>query len=214
MSVGPALRDDVGVLGRALAALAPQGLLVGCRRIETGDAVHILPREGETIQSRMLSGRDASGAGRLIAHRLLQQLGCEDVAILRGKAGEPTWPAGFVGSIAHDDTTAIAVVGRIETIRSVGVDIELATPLPLDLEPVVVTPRDRLEDCDPVLASKIAFVIKEAAYKASFPLDGEVLGFDDITVDVSAAEAIVANGRRFSVRLGVSTHVMALAFAT
>lgn len=214
MSVGSALHDNVEALGQALAALAPRGLLVGCRRIETGDAGYILPREGETILSRTVSGRDASGAGRLIAHRLLQQFGCEDVVISRGKAGEPIWPAGFVGSIAHDDTVAIAAVGRVETIPSVGIDIEPTTPLPFDLEPVVVTPRDRLEDCDPALAGKIAFVVKEAAYKASFPLDGEVLGFDDIAVDISEAKATVANGRCFSVRLEVSSHVVALAFAT
>lgn len=208
----PASRDEVRALEQALAALAPPGLLVGCRRIETGDASHILTGESGTILSRTPHGRDASGAGRLIAHGLLRQLGYEDVSVPRGKAGEPIWPPGAVGSIAHDDTMAVAVAARVETVTSVGVDIEQAIPLPPDLEPMVVNPRDRLRNCDPVIAGKIAFVVKEAVYKASFPLDGEVLGFDDIAVDVPAATATVANGRRFAVRLWVSSHVAALAF--
>lgn len=163
MADGPAVQDEVSVIEQALAALAPPGLLVGCRRIAAGDASHILPGESATILSRTLPARDASGAGRFIAHGLLRQLGYQDVAVARGKAGEPVWPIGVAGSIAHDADIAIVVAARLETVRSIGVDIERATPLPPDLEPVVVTPRDRLGGCDLALAGKIAFVVKEAA---------------------------------------------------
>ncbi|PLP55493.1 4'-phosphopantetheinyl transferase [Mesorhizobium loti] len=211
MSDGPALHD-VGMLEQVLAALAPPGVLIACRCVEAGDASHILPDESGTILSRTPSGRDASGAGRLLAHGLLRQLGHPDVAVPRGKAGEPVWPIGVVGSIAHDADIAIAVSARAETVRSVGVDIELATPLPPDLEPIVVTPRDRLGDCDPAIAGKLAFVVKEAAYKASFPLDGEVLGFEDIAVDLPAGIVTLANGRRIEARVSISSHILAVAF--
>lgn len=204
--------DGLRTLERSLAALAPPRVLVGCRRIETGDAGHILPDESASILSRTPHGRDASGAGRLIAHGLLRQLGFQHVAVPRGSAGEPVWPAGAVGSIAHDAAIAIAVAARAETIRSVGVDIEPALPLPQDLEPVVVNPRDRLGGCDPAIAGTIAFAAKEAAYKASFPLDGVVLGFEGIAVDLPAGIVTLANGRRIEMRTFAAAHVLALAF--
>ncbi|TIU38613.1 MAG: 4'-phosphopantetheinyl transferase, partial [Mesorhizobium sp.] len=52
--------------------------------------------------------------------------------------------------------------------------------MPDDLWAVVAAPEDRLGDLDPKLGGRILFAAKEAAYKASFPLDGRVLGFEDI----------------------------------
>ncbi|HEV2505950.1 MAG TPA: 4'-phosphopantetheinyl transferase [Mesorhizobium sp.] len=212
MTARPVSQHAAGTLEQALAMLAPPGLLVGCRRIETGDASHILPGESATILSRAAAARDASGAGRWLARRLLRQLGYGDLAIPRGKAGEPLWPAGVVGSIAHDADFAIAVVAPSETMRGVGVDIEPALPLPPELEPLVLNSRDRLEGCDVAIAGKIAFAVKEAAYKASFPLDGEVLGFEDIAVDLPAGTVTLSNGRRVGVGMSISSHIFALAF--
>lgn len=206
--------DGLHALERALAALAPPGVLVGCRRIETGDASHILPDENASILSRTPHGRDASGAGRLIAHGLLRQLGFQHVAVPRGSAGEPVWPAGAVGSIAHDADIAIAVAARAETIHGVGVDIEPALPLPPGLEPVVVNPRDRLGGCDPAIAGTIAFAVKEAAYKASFPLDGVVLGFEDIAVDLPAGIVTLANGRRIEMRMSIGSRILVMAIVS
>ncbi len=211
MSARPS-QHQASALEQALAMLAPPGLLVGCRRIEAGDARHILPVESETIQSRTAAGRDASGAGRLLARRLLRQLGYDDPAIPRGKAGEPVWPAGVAASIAHDADFAIAVATRSETMRGVGIDIEPALPLPPEIEPVVLNSRDRLAGCDPAIAGRIAFAAKEAAYKASFPLDGEVLGFEDITVDLAAGIVTLLNGRCIGTRISITSHILALAF--
>lgn len=214
MIAGPVSQHQASTLEQALAMLAPPGLLVGCRRIETGDASHILPAESATILSRTTAARDASGAGRLLARRLLRQLGHPGVAIARGKTGEPVWPAGVVGSIAHDADFAMAVAARSQTMRAVGVDIEPTLPLPPELEPVVLNPRDRLDGCDAAIAGKIAFAAKEAAYKASFPLDGRVLGFEDIAVDLAAGVVALANGRRIEMRFSISSHILALAFVS
>ncbi|CAM5492572.1 hypothetical protein MAUB1S_08250 [Mycolicibacterium aubagnense] len=214
MTAGPVSQHQASTLEQALAMLAPSGLLVGCRRIETGDASHILPAESATILSRATAARDASGAGRLLARRLLRQLGHPDVAIARGKTGEPVWPAGVVGSIAHDADFAVAVAACSQTMRGVGVDIEPTLPLPPGLEPVVLNPRDRLAGYDAAIAARIAFAAKEAAYKASFPLDGRVLGFEDIAVDLAAGLATLSNGRHIEVRISTSTHLLALAFVS
>lgn len=154
----------------------------------------------------------ATGAGRHIAHELLRRLGCVNPAILRGQLGNPIWPAGIVGSIAHDDTMAVAVVARSGALRSVGVDIEPALPLPDDLQAVVAAPEDRLGDLDPNLGGRILFAVKEAVYKASFPLDGRVLGFEDIAVDFEKGEAVTSPGRRLAVRFATSPCILALAY--
>ncbi|WP_292146991.1 4'-phosphopantetheinyl transferase superfamily protein [Mesorhizobium sp.] len=198
---------------QALAGLAPPGLSGGCRHILAGDEQYILPAEGASMATRAPGARAATGAGRHIAHELLRRRGCVNRAILRGQLGNPIWPAGLVGSIAHDDTMAVAVIARSDALRSVGVDIEPALPLPDDLRAVVAASEDRLGDLDPNLGGRILFAVKEAAYKASFPLDGRVLGFEDIAVDFEKGEAVTSWGRRLAVRFATSPCILALAYA-
>ncbi|SFP84139.1 4'-phosphopantetheinyl transferase EntD (siderophore biosynthesis) [Mesorhizobium sp. NFR06] len=197
---------------QALTRLAPPGLGIGCRQIQAGDEQHILPGERASIATRDRRTRAATGAGRRVAHELLRRLGCKDLAVLRGELGEPVWPAGIVGSIAHDDEIAVAVAARSEAVRSVGVDIEPASPLPDELRAMVAAPQDRLGDLDAKLGGRILFAVKEAAYKASFPLDGRVLGFEDIAIDFESGEAVTCSGRRLTVRFTTSPRILALAY--
>ncbi|WFP63577.1 4'-phosphopantetheinyl transferase superfamily protein [Mesorhizobium sp. WSM4904] len=201
-------------VAEALNGLALPRLLAGCRRIRDGDAQFLLPAESASIAKREHKARAASGAGRRVVHELLQRLGCADLAVTRGRMGDPVWPPDIVGSIAHDDELAVAVAARTDAVRSVGVDIEPALPLPPDLLPIVITPQDRLGDLDPLLdlAGRILFAAKEATYKASFPLDGRVLGFEDIAVDLETGEAATPSGRRFMVGFTVTSKILALAY--
>jgi len=197
---------------RALAALAPPGLIAGCRVIRADDERHFLPAESASILTRESRARSASGAGRQIAHELLQRLQCADMAVARGLLGNPIWPEGIAGSIAHDEEMAVAVAARSGAVGSVGVDIEPASPLPDGLRDLVMTPRDRVGGFDPGIAGRILFAVKEAAYKASFPLDGHVLGFEDIAVDLEAGEAVTSHGVKSSVRFSVTAKILALAY--
>ena len=199
-------------VAHALSALAPAGLLTGCRRIEPEDAQRLLPVERISIATRASKARAASGAGRHVAHDLLRRLGCDEVAVSRGSRGQPVWPPGMVGSIAHDETFAVAAAARSGTLRSVGVDIEPPLPLPDDLRPVVVTPRDRLGDLDSGIGGRVLFAAKEAVYKAAFPLDGCVLGFEDIAVDLKYGEALTSSGRTLIVRFASAPAILALAY--
>jgi len=198
---------------RALAALAPPGLLTGCRSIRPGDARYLLPAERASIATREPGARTASGTGRRVAHELLRRLGYVDLAILRGRAGAPIWPAGAVGSIAHDDEVAVAVAARAASVASLGIDIEPALPLPSELGKMVIAPRDRLGDLDPGIGGRVLFAAKEAVYKASFPLDGRMLDFEDIAVDLETGEAVTSSGLRLSVRFTIFPKVLALAQA-
>ena len=87
--------------------------------------------------------RRASGAARMLGRELLTHFGHEACAIPKGDNGAPQWPAGFVGSFAHDGDVAVATVARARAFDAVGIDIEPAEPLPDELRELVVTPFER-----------------------------------------------------------------------
>lgn len=195
-----------------MIAIAPSGARIGCRVIRERDESHLLPEEARSIPARLPAMRRASGAVRWIAHGLLAELGVGDVAILRAPTGAPVWPDGITGSLAHDDDMAVATVAPIGDIASLGIDVEPAQPLPDDILALVTTPADRTDAADRHLAGRILFAAKEAVYKAVYPLDREVLGYEDITVDLNTGRATTKTGRKLSLAYCLAPRVVVLAF--
>ena len=208
----PASLPEETALAEAMAGIAPKSARIGCRVIRDGDEAHLLPAEAHSIPARQPAMRRASGAARWIAHGLLMELGVNDVAILRAPTGAPVWPDGIIGSLAHDDDMAVAAVAPVGHISSLGIDVEPAQPLPDDIFALVATPADRTGAADRHLAGRILFAAKEAVYKASYPLDREVLGYEDITVDLNAGRATTKTGRKASLAYCVAPRVVVLAF--
>jgi len=199
---------------QAMAAMIPSGVRIGCRLIREGDEAHLLPEEARSIPARQPAMRRASGAARWIAHGLLADIGFEDFAILRAPAGDPIWPDGITGSLAHDNEMAVAAVAPVSDIGSLGIDIEPARPLPDDLFALVATGADVADAVDRHLVGRILFSAKEAVYKAVFPLDRQILGYEDITVDLSQGFATTNTGRRARLAYCVAPRVVVLAFVT
>ncbi len=186
--------DLVADLQAILDRSAPPGTGAACRRIDRDDAAMLLDAEAAVLTTAVPAARRASGAARTAARRLLARFAAAEDPILRTPAGAPVWPTGFVGSLAHDDTVAIAVVGRSEVAAGLGVDVEPAEPLPADVADLVVLPGDVVADPTDPLSSRLVFVAKEAVYKAVHPLCGLVLDWPDITVDLVAGRAVTATG--------------------
>jgi 4'-phosphopantetheinyl transferase EntD len=203
----------VPALTHALRSFAPPGILVGHRRIAAGDETALMPEETATITTQAVAARRASGAARMVARQLLAELGHAPCPILKAASGAPLWPQGVVGSLAHDDEIAVAAVAAHGTINGLGVDIEPAAPLPLDMIDLVASPRERLALGDDPHHARLLFAAKEAVYKAVHPLDGVFLEFHDIAVDLAGRTASVRSGRKFDLRFCVSTHLVALALA-
>jgi len=195
-----------------MAAIAPRNVRTGCRVISDADETHLLPDEARSIPARQPAMRRASGAARWIAHRLLADIGIGDLAIPRAPSGAPVWPDGTIGSLAHDDDIAVAAVAPVGGIVSLGIDVEPAEPLPDDIFAIVATGADRTGAADPRLAGRILFAAKEAVYKAAFPLDRQVLGYEDIAVDLDAGRATTKTGRKVSLAYCVAPRVVVLAF--
>lgn len=125
-------------------------------------------------------------AGRTCARHALARLGATG-PVLAGPDGAPRWPAGTCGTISHKDGLAVALVGPADVVDALGVDAELAEPLPPPVWRTVLTPAELAtmpaEGTDTELTLRTAFSAKEAYYKW-FRSTGrsEPVGFHDITV--------------------------------
>jgi len=198
-------------LNQAMQAIAPQGVSIACRIIQHGDETQLLAEENATLPARNPVRRRASGAARIAARELLKIHGKGDLAILRGASGEPIWPAGIVGSLAHDDDMAVAAVASSVDFLTVGIDVEPAVPLPEDIAALVKQPGDRLPEGTSD-ADRILFCAKEAVYKAVYPLDRVVLNYDDIIVDLQQGHAHTTTGRTVRVAFCRAPKIVALAY--
>lgn len=127
-------------------------------------------------------------AGRICSHIALGRLGVSPATpILPGEDRAPIWPAGFVGSITHTDSWCAAAVARETNLRSIGIDLEPATPLKESLWRRVCTGNERewLDGItNPGLMGKIVFSAKESVYKCQYPLTEQFLGFHAVEVEI------------------------------
>jgi 4'-phosphopantetheinyl transferase EntD len=150
-----------------------------------------LPEEEPLIGRAVAKRRNEFVTARHCARIAMTGLGLEPVPILKGEKGEPCWPEGIVGSLTHCQGFRGAVVGRVETARSVGIDAEPHAVLPNGVLPAVSIPIERHELSKlpgGIHWDRILFCAKEATYKAWFPLTYRWLGFEDahITFEVDA----------------------------
>jgi 4'-phosphopantetheinyl transferase EntD len=198
-------------LQRAIDGLAVPGLLIGHRVISQGDELALLPEEMTSLSFPAIERRRASGAARRVARELMNSMGFASLPILRSTFGAPIWPAGVVGSMAHDNRIAVAAVGLRRDLNSVGIDIEPAEPLPPDMLELIATPRERRAIADNPLGAKLLFAIKEAVHKAAYPLDQEFLDFHDIEVDLAGRLATTRAGRTLALHWCVFSHVLVVA---
>jgi 4'-phosphopantetheinyl transferase EntD len=160
--------------------LLDERILVAERRI-----AHVV---GEVERHRLehLVGRD-------LGSHLMRQLEAGgdaplgiDTPIGRGTNGEPLFPSGVVGSIAHSaGLVAAAVATRRSGVLAVGLDVHPATPLPGDVGDIVGGGRE-LRGAPALaaqgMATSVLFSAKECVFKAWFPLTGSWLEYEDVTV--------------------------------
>ncbi len=199
-------------LQSALDALALPGVAIGHRLISPGDENALLPKEAPAFAASVVKVRRASGAARIVARQLLMRLGERECALPKAASGAPIWPAGIVGSLAHDARVAVAAVGMNRDVAALGIDVEPAEVLPPDLLEMVATPRELRKIDDDPYRGRLLFVAKEAVYKAVHPLDQTFLEHHDVEVDLAGRKAIVRDGRTVELRFCISTHLVVVAF--
>ena len=200
------------LLQHLLDDMAVPGILVDHRLVADGDESALLPEELGAFANSVTKVRRASGAARIVARELLLRFGQTQRAIPKSSSGAPIWPSGIVGSLAHDSEVAIAAMGMRRNFSSVGIDIEPARELDPDLLHIVATAREREGIRDDPCRGRLLFSIKEAVYKAVYPLDRTFLDHHDVEVCLATGTARVQSGRIVEFRYCIATHIVALAF--
>lgn len=148
----------------------------------------LYPAEAAVVRRAVHSRRREFATGRACARRALAQLGVPEAPLLRDPRGAPTWPHGFIGSITHCAGYCGSAVARSVDLASLGIDAEVHAPLPEGVLQLVATPRERRDirrlsaEVPGVYWDRLLFSIKEAVYKAWYPLTGRWMGFEDVEV--------------------------------
>ena len=160
----------------------------------------LLPDEAQFTGSMVPKRLKEFTRGRCAARAALRDLGHEAGPILVGPSREPVWPEGIVGSISHCDEIYAAAVADSASTRSLGIDIEEATPLDDDVLHLVCTPEEIAwlsgpDAAEVSWAGKAIFSAKESLFKCWFPVEGTYLDFLEATL------AIDLRGRRWTGRI-------------
>ena len=171
-----------------------------------GDERWLLETERAAVERAVPKRRQEYAAARHAAREALSALDMGSAAVLSAPTREPVWPDGIVGSLTHCDGYAAAAVARRTDVAAVGIDAEPNRPLPADVRGLVMGEAERrgLEASTAtappdVALDRVLFCVKEATYKAWFPLTRRWLGFED-------ARVVVKPGGRFEVRLLLERH--------
>jgi 4'-phosphopantetheinyl transferase EntD len=156
----------------------------------------LFPEEQVAIARAVEKRRSEYTTGRACAHEALARLGLPIVPVRRSARGEPQWPVGVVGSITHTDNYCACAVAASTDIATIGIDAEPHAPLPPEV-PVstIARPEELLRlkrmrrEAPAVHGDRLLFSVKEAVFKAWYPLTGRELDFDETTVafDVQAS---------------------------
>jgi len=203
-----AARDDLD-LAPLRAEIAAYRTLVAARRIRLGDEAAF----ADSSPGARVEARRASGAARIAARHLLDELGADGYAPLpRSPSGAPVWPSGIIGSLAHDEAFALAAAARRGRLVGLGVDVEPAEPLPQEIVDMVLSEAERRETGDDGVAHRLVFVAKEAVYKAIHPLDGSWLDFPDIEIRLADRTATLRDGRKLRIIPFAGERLIAVAF--
>ena len=204
------------LLQSALDEIALPRVAIDHRIIAEGDEQALLAEERSAFATSVTKVQRASGAARIVARELMRRAGVAPLPVVKSTGGMPIWPDGIVGSLAHDATVAVAALARRADYLSVGVDIEPAEPLASDLLEMVATPTERAATHNAPfqgqLQGRLLFSIKEAVYKAAYPLDRVFLDHHDVEVDLAARTAAIRGGRTVPFVYGHTSHIVVLAF--
>lgn len=174
-----------------IARLLPAPV-VAVEAFDDAEPAPLYPAE-EALVARAVPKRRAEFAtARRCARAALARLGHAPAPLLTGERGAPLWPDGVVGSITHTDGYRAAIVADHHEMATVGLDAEPNLPLPDGVGRLVASPAETAAlaalsaQQSAVCWDRLLFCVKEATYKAWFPVTGQWLDFDEAEVSLDA----------------------------
>jgi 4'-phosphopantetheinyl transferase EntD len=177
-----------------LSRLYPAGVVVEVANAADEDELLLHGSERALMGAMVRTRRREFAAGRNVARRALARLGFPPGPLLRhDNDRDIEWPRGSTASISHTTglcAVACGVVGP--ALRSLGLDVEQAGPLGADIVTAICRPDElvTLGSLAPPVPSdwpRLVFAMKEAAYKAWYPVTRRVLDFPEMRISVDAA---------------------------
>jgi 4'-phosphopantetheinyl transferase EntD len=177
-------------LSSTLRELFPQGALAAELR-GAGDPAALYPEEARHLPKAVPKRAAEFAAGRLCARLLLREFGIHNFAVGVGAHRQPLWPDILVGSITHTTGFCAAVAAPKKSLRSVGIDSEVAGSVKTELWRGICTASETrwlysLPEYEQLAAATLIFSAKEAFYKCQFVVTQERLGFRDVSVELPA----------------------------
>jgi len=194
----------------ALPAVSFPAVAVERRRGTHGDELAILAEEAASFSNCAEVVRRQGGAARIAARKLLNAAGHGNWPLLRRVGMGPLWPLGVVGSISRSENHALAALASAASFAGLGIDIEPAAALPVEILNFVALPHEReFLDCDSI-RSRVLFCAKEPAYKAVHPIDGRFLEMHDIAVDPSLTFATTSYDRKVELAFHIDCPIISV----
>lgn len=178
-----------------------------------------------SIQRSVAKRQSEFLAGRLCARQALQQLDGRLCVPPIGEDRAPVWPDDISGSITHSTGWAAAMVARKSHWRGLGLDAEtlLSHERASRLAAEILTREElarmqQLPEDQHALCVTLTFSIKEALFKALYPIVGQRFYFEDAQVLGWSGDGQVRlellcdlspewhNGRQLSGQFGLIDH--------
>ena len=153
---------------------------LGIVSVEQGDPATLFPAEAEAMRTAIRDRVREFAAGRAAARLALNR----PVPIPVSADRAPVWPMGWAGSITHAAGWALAVV--TQGARLVGADLEPDDDLPAEILSEILTPDELSRFNGDLRIARRIFSIKEAVYKAQYPVTREIFDFHTLDVSLSA----------------------------
>jgi 4'-phosphopantetheinyl transferase EntD len=180
-----------------IADILPAGAVAAESFGPPGDR-QLFPAEAAAVATADPVRRSEFAAGRAAARAALARLHVPAGPVLPGRAGEPRWPDGVVGSITHCAGYRACAVARARDLAAIGIDAEPCLPLAGGLLAAVADETElallaELSAGHPRIPwDRILFCAKESVYKAWYPHTGQRPGLRSMTIRVSAAGTFTA----------------------
>ena len=118
--------------------------------------------------------------GRYCAKQAMNAIGMDCYEIQSSPHGFPIWPKGIVGSISHSKGTCISAVAKSNDFKAIGIDIEQFNRIKERSLERLIHAKEKAEIGSDLNKATLLFSIKEAFYKAQFPIYKTSLNFKDL----------------------------------
>lgn len=177
-----------------LRPLLPEIVLVAETDPRLADVRALVPEEMRAVEQAVEGRQREYAAGRIIARRLLAELGVACPALTTNPDRTPRFPPASVGSISHCATLCVAAVAPAPAVVWLGVDVEPSEPLPGCVGEMIGSQRERRLSrlANSRVGERILFSAKEAVFKAIFPHVHQIMEFSDVDLVVEPGGAFFA----------------------